>query len=114
MHTVLILIKLKIRTPKKGAAFGLTAWRIVPMALEAAVRRLKMMQSWAAHVTDHSQELAAIFSPMRADMLGSSSIDSRLGGPLYPDGTIREFHPWLRQFMHDLALLRFLEGGLEF
>ena len=54
-------------------------WRMVPMHLELTVRRLKLVQDWALHAHEHSQELAAVFGMLRL----AGAVD-----PLLPDGRV--------------------------
>ena len=78
-------------------------WRMVPMHLELTVRRLKLVQDWALHPHEHSQELAAVFGMLRL----AGAVD-----PLLPDGRVAgRAHPWLKQMMEDLEILALLEDG---
>lgn len=73
------------------------------MHLELTVRRLELVQDWALHPHEHSQELAAVFGMLR--LVGA--VD-----PLLPDGRVAGgAHPWLKQMMEDLEILALLEDG---
>ena len=83
-------------------------WRLVPLALEARVRRLLFFQSLVADPNNHRLVLAAVFGRARFEDQNASLGKSVAPPPLLQNGAFNSApaaDPWLQQIDEDLLSL---------